>query len=108
MAKSKGQASKIHILPKLLIVFIISYLLVATLIWGYQRVWYYHHVSDNLTLFAEKEHDSLVKNVFDTGITKAKTCISLPEAERIQCQDEIRIFIATELYDCLLYTSRCV
>jgi len=91
---------------RLLAVFIISYLCVATLIWGYTRLDYSHTVSNGLTLFAQNDHDAFVNDIFNTGITKAKACIVLPEAEKKHCQDEVKIFIATQLHEEVLLDSR--
>lgn len=105
MPKQRKAPSKLNTLLQLLAVFATSYLLITTLIWGAQRVHYYHGVFEGLASFAEKEQDSLVKNVFETGITKAKICTSLAEAEKVQCQDEVRIFIATKLREEILFSS---
>lgn len=106
MPKQKKAHTKLTILLKLLAVFIASYLAMTTLVWGFQRFQYFHSVSEGLSSFAEREHDSLVKNVFDTAITKAKLCTMLSEVEKTQCQDEVRIFIATELREEILLDSR--
>ena len=91
---------------RLLVVFITTYLFVATMIWGYTRLDYSHTISDGLRLFAQNDHDAFVKDIFDTGITKAKTCLALPEAEKKQCEDELKIFIATQLHEETLLKSR--
>lgn len=106
MPKQKKARAPLNIFLKLLAVFVASYLIVATVVWISIRFQYYKNVSDGLTSFAEKEHDSLVNNVFGTAITKAKLCASLSDFEKVPCQDEVRIFIATELREEILLDWR--
>ena len=83
------------VFARLLVVFTTSYLFVATIIWGYTRLDYSHTISDGLTLFVQKIM-MLWWMIFWYRHHKSKTCLNSPWAEKKQCEDKLKIFIATQ------------